>query len=506
MAGLPVSSVILVEEPATGAVLGEVPNHGAEAVRAAVGRAREAQRAWGASSPRERAKVLKQARAAFSDHKDELATLLARENGKPVSEALLMEVAPLLLCLTWLVSRGPGILAPRPMKGLFPLVRHTHTHRAPHGVAAIISPWNFPLLLPFSGIAEALMAGNAVVLKPSEHTPLIALKAAEILREAGLPAGLLEVVTGDGATGAALLEAGVDKVCFTGSVAAGRRVGARCGELLIPCTLELGGKAPAIVLEHADLTRTANAIAFGSFANAGQICMAIERVYAPASLHDELVERVATLTRGLRIGDPLSPDTDIGALTMPGQREHVDALVQDAVAAGARLVTGGRAREGAGRFYEPAVLVDVTDDMRIAREEIFGPALPFLRYADPEDAIRRANDSHLGLMGYVFGEEKRHTREVARRICAGQVLINDVLTSYSMPELPFGGVKASGYGRVHGEEGLLAMCQTRVVCDDRITFAPGRDPWWFPYSGKAVKTVLGTVRKTLAVLDVTSRR
>jgi succinate-semialdehyde dehydrogenase/glutarate-semialdehyde dehydrogenase len=283
-------------------------------------------------------------------------------------------------------------------------------------------------------------------------------------------------------------------IVFTGSVAAGRRVAEACGRRLIPCTLELGGKAPAVVLADADLERTARAITWGAFANSGQTCIAVERVYAEGPIYEPLVERVAKLARELRQGDP-SGDVDVGAMTFAGQLDIVESQVADARARGARVLTGGK-RGAAGQFFEPTVLADCTHEMAVMREETFGPLLPFMRVGGAEEAVELANDSHLGLNAYVFTGDKQHGRELAERISAGSVVINDVLSNYAMPAAPFGGVKASGLGRVHGPEGLRSFCELRHVSYDRFRPPGGRELWWYPYS----RRTYALLRKGLELL------
>lgn len=499
------SRTLIVDSPAREEPIGEVRVFSPEEVKAAVERARDAQRAWGARSVRDRAAVLKRVRARLLERMDEVAACVMRENGKARTEAVMHEIGPLALQITWLAKRAPKLLEPKTPRGLAPMPRGTKLRHRPRGVVGVISPWNFPFLIPFSATVEALLAGNAVVIKPSELTPLVAELGKRIFTEGGVPSELIQVVTGDASTGAALLEAGVDMVSFTGSVNGGRKVAARCGELLIPCTLELGGKAPLLILPEADLERAANAVVFGGFANGGQVCVGVERVYVHERQYDELLRRVVEKTRALRQGDPEHEEVDVGAMTMPAQLEHVHALVEDAKTRGARILTGGERAPRKGRFYEPTILADVTHEMRVAREEIFGPLVPIMRYSDVEEAVRLCNDSHLGLNAYVFGTDRKQAHAVAERIEAGQVVINDVFLNYVMPELPFGGVKASGIGRAHGDEGLLSMCHPHVIVDDRKAFAPSSDPWWFPYANDKLTTILSWLKRTVSVLDVTAK-
>lgn len=498
--------MIEVFAPATGEKLGEVPTCGEEEVRAAVGRARAAQEDWAARPPAERGKLFKKMRTVFFEHREEVATRVARENGKSRAEALLHDTAPITLSMTWLAARGPKLLAPEAPTGLAPFPRATKVLKKPHGVVGVLSPWNFPVTLPFTCTLEALFAGNGVVLKPSEHTPLVAAYVRELFVEAGLPEGLLQIVTGGRDTGAALLDGGVDFVHFTGSIGAGRKVAAACGERLIPCTMELGGKAPGLVLPDADLERTANALVYGAFANTGQICISIERILVPETMHDELMERVVAGVKALRQGDPIQEDVDVGAMTMPGQMEIVERLLDDAKERGARVLCGGHRLPGPGRFFAPTVVTDVTRDMPIAREEIFGPLVGVMRYGDLEEAVDICNSLPVGLAGYVFGKDRARAREVAARLNLGSVSVNDVFTAFATPEVPFGGVGHSGWGRTHGAEGLLGMTRSVTVADDRGAYAPERDLFWFPDTYEAAEKIMRLVKKTLGVFDVTSKR
>ncbi|MFZ9885867.1 MAG: aldehyde dehydrogenase family protein [Myxococcota bacterium] len=501
----PRPTTLVVDSPAREETIGEVPVFDDDQVKAAVARARAAQESWAASGVKARVAVLRRVREQLLARMDEVAEQVMRENGKAKAEAVMHEVGPLVLQLTWLLKRAPKLLAPRAPGGLFPLPRKTLIHARPRGVVGVISPWNFPFLIPFSAAVEALLAGNAVVLKPSEHTPLVALLGKSLFEAGGLPPDLLQVVTGNASTGSALLESGVDLVCFTGSVNGGRRVAQRCGELLVPCVMELGGKAPLIVMEDADRERAANAIVFGGFANAGQICLGVERVYLHESLYDDVLARVAEKVRALRQGDPEREEVDIGAVTMPAQLALLQSLVDDARAKGARVMTGGERLSRRGRFFPPTVIADATHEMRCVREEIFGPLVPVLRYRGEDEVVRLANDTHLGLNAYVFGRDRERARHLAAQLRAGQVIVNDVFLNYVMPELPFGGVAASGFGRVHGDEGLLGMTVPQVIVDDRGAYAPSQDPWWFPYEEKKTGLILTWLRRLIGILDVTTK-
>lgn len=476
---------------ASGRLLGVAPVLGEARVRAAVARARAAQKEWGALPVAERSALLGRFRDAILDHEEELTDLLSKETGKPKHEALLQEVAVIVNMLTHLGRRAEAILATREVELSLFKHRKSFLHYAPRGVIGIISPWNYPFNLPLRDAVLALFAGNGVVIKPSEVTPLIALKAKSVWDDSGLPRDLFQVVTGYGETGAALIDAGIDFLVFTGGVATGKRVAAACGERLIPCVMELGGKAPLIVCEDADVARAANAAVFGGFSNSGQICISVERVYAHERVHDDLLDQMATATRRLRQGDPETSSVDVGAITFPKQIEVAEAHVADAVKKGARVVVGGKRVPGES-FFEPTILADCTHDMTVMRSEIFGPIVPVMRVASDEEATRLANDSHLGLNAYVFTKDREKGHRIARQIEAGSVMVNDVLLNGGMVEAPFGGIKESGFGRVMGDDALRDLCNVKHVVIDRI--ATSREPVWFPYDDRSLRVTRKAVQ------------
>ena len=486
-------NVVRSYAPATGELIGEAPISKPDDVRAAVERARKAQQAWGVLPVEERCERILRFRDAVVDRAEEVVDLLARETGKPRHEALGHEVFTFADLTTWYAKNAPRILAPREV-GLH-LMKHRRSmlHYAPRGVVGVISPWNFPFIIPLGDTVAALITGSAVVIKPSEVTPLIALKAKEIWDSTGLPEDLLQVVVGYGDTGAALIESGVQKIVFTGGVATGKRVAAACGAQLVPCVMELGGKAPLIVSDDADVERAARAITFGGFTNSGQVCVSVERVYAHRDVHDRIVTRVKELVSDLRQGDGMAETVDVGAIIFPQQMTIAEKHIEDAVSKGAVLETGGKRRPGQGQFFEPTVLSNCDPSMTVMREEIFGPIVPIMRVDNDEQAVELANDSHLGLNAYVFTTDRDKGRRLAERIEAGSVLVNDVLSNYACPEVPFGGVKQSGFGRVHGEDALRDLAEVRHVSFDRIR-PPASDPIWFPYSKKTYQWALRGLR------------
>lgn len=349
------------------------------------------------------------------------------------------------------------------------------------GVIGIISPWNFPLVLTAGDAIPALMAGNAVVIKPSELTPLTALFVAERAQKAGLPEGLLQVVIGAAETGEALIDH-VDMIAFTGSVEVGKLVMRRASDRLIPVSLELGGKDPLIVLKDADLERATNACVWGALMNSGQVCTSIERVYVEEPVYNTFVDKVVQKVRSLRQG-PSNEEVELGSMTSEEQFQKVSTQVSEALAQGARALTGGRPNpKFTGRYYEPTVLVDVNHGMAVIQEETFGPVLPIIKVRDAEEAIRLANDSSYGLDACIFTRDKQKALQMADRLHTGTVCINDGLVNYVIPDTPMGGVKESGFSRRHGAEGIRKYCHQKSIVIDR--FGLKSEFPWFPASEK----------------------
>ena len=492
---------IVIHSPLNGVEIGRVPVMDAGEVRDAVARARAAQAEWAALPLKERVRKVRRFRDELLDRSQELVDLLVAENGKTPEEALWMEMLPLTTIATWYCAKAKRLLKPSRVRAWGPsLLRRSYVHYAPRGVVAVISPWNFPLSIPLSAVFPALLAGNAVVVKPSEWTPLIMVRVKEIWDRAGFPPDLLQVVTGLGPTGQALIEAGADKVHFTGSTNVGKRIAALCGERLVPVTLELGGKAPAIVCDDANLDRTVSCLAWGGFANSGQVCISVERVYADRKIAPELTRRLAEAVSRLRQGDPTVNEVDVGAMTFPKQVDNVERLVEDARSRGAKVLTGGQRLPGKGRYFAPTVIAGVTPDMAIARQEIFGPAVPIIEVDGEDEAVRLANDSHLGLNAYVFTRDRAKAKRIANLVRAGTTVVNDVLGNFAFAELPFGGVKESGLGRSHGVEGIRAMCEERLVNYDRVRPLT-RDVWMYPYSRKLSKLVMSQLPRVARLLD-----
>ncbi|WP_369130206.1 aldehyde dehydrogenase family protein [Modestobacter roseus] len=446
-------------DPATGTVVGVFPVHDTAAVDAAVARARTAAERWAALGFGERRLRLAAYRGHLARRLHELADLVHRENGKPRADAVL-EIALAVDHLAWAGAHARRTLGPRRVHpGLLAVNHAAHLEYQPLGVVGVIGPWNYPAFTPMGSIAYALAAGNAVVFKPSEFTPAVGAWLAEAWRAAvpDVP-DALQVVTGLGETGAALCRAGVGKLAFTGSAPTGRTVMAACAETLTPVLMELGGKDAMIVDDDADVAAAADAAVWGAMSNAGQTCIGIERVYATAAVHDRFVAEVVTRVEALQPGS--DADASYGPMTMAGQTDVVRRHLADAVAAGGTVATGGTVDGG---YVAPTVLLDVPETSAAVREETFGPTLTITRVADAEEALTRANDSSMGLGGSVFSGSRDRGLDLARRMRSGMTSVNAVLTFASVPALPFGGVGESGFGRIHGEDGLREFTRAKAV-------------------------------------------
>jgi succinate-semialdehyde dehydrogenase/glutarate-semialdehyde dehydrogenase len=464
--------------PATGERLGAVPVTAPASVQSVVDDVAEVQPFWAQLQLADRARYMRRAAQVIIDHLDELTTLLTKEQGKPRAESYSMELVPTIDALHWIADHGRKILADEKIRYTQPffLGKRSKFVYEPLGVVGVIAPWNYPWSIPFGEVAMALMAGNGVVLKPAELTPLIGQRIQDVFERAGLPDGIIRAVHGDGETGNALVESTVAKVFFTGSVETGRKVGVKCAERLKGSVLELGGKDAQIVLADANIEHAIGGCLWGGFANAGQTCSGIERVYVMREVADRFVEGVVEGAKQLSVGDPLDWNTEIGPMVSPEQFEIVRELVDDAVANGATLHCGGPVDPP--RLYAPAVLTGVTPDMRIMREEIFGPVVPIVTVASEEEAIERTNDSEFGLGASVWTLDREKGERIARRIDAGTVWINDHMYSHGACQCSWGGVKQSGLGRSHSKFGFYECVSVK-----HVAWEPSRtrDFWWFPY-------------------------
>jgi acyl-CoA reductase-like NAD-dependent aldehyde dehydrogenase len=474
--------IIEKRSPVTGERLGEFPITSRNGVIAAVARARAALPNWQKTPLEARLKFIVRIKEIVRKEGDEYARRISEDTGKPLVDSLLTELMTVPLFIDYYQKTAPKVLGRKkvPSSILFP-GKTSYVEHFPVGVVGVISPWNFPFQLSMVPVVSALIAGNTVVLKPSEVTPVTGEIIAEIFRKIGLPTGVVEVIQGDGSTGAALCESEIDKIFFTGSVATGRKVMAAASKRLIPVELELGGKDAMIVCADANLERAARAAIWGGLVNCGQMCTSVERILVEEAVHDRFVALLQEEIAKVKVGGP-DEHPDMGPMTFKKQIDTVEHHVEDALSKGARLLFGGKRIARPGQFFMPTLVTDVRPDMAIYKEETFGPVLPVVRVRDVDEAVRLANEHEYGLLGSVWTKDTKKGLAIASRMECGQVLVNDVVVSVGNPALPFGGVKSSGFGRYHGPEGLLAFSHQRAIMVDR-----GRaqnEPFWFPYADK----------------------
>jgi len=486
---------LISRNPATGEEIGRATLTSAAEVRLAVSRARAAQPSWAKLSYRERAEVILRARKLVLDQLEDIAALISQETGKPKAEAISMEIVPTLDLMHYFAHNTAKLLkSSRIDIGQYGFMgRSSRIVYKPLGVVGIISPWNFPWATPLDEVVMTLMAGNAAVVKPSELTSLTGLKIADIFQEAELADGLLQIVTGDGSTGAALIDSSLDKIMFTGSVATGKRVAEAAAKHLTPVVLELGGKDPMIVLDDANVANAARAAVWGAFCNAGQSCASVERCYVHESIASKFIESVVKETSALKQGPTTSDEIDLGAMTNERQLQIVEEHISDAIKQGAHVLTGGRrGNEQRGWFHEPTVITDVNHSMKVMRDETFGPVLPIMTFKNDEEAIRLANDSIYGLTACVFTTDISRGRKLAEQIEAGTVMVNEVVYTHALAPTPWGGVKQSGYGRTHGRLGLLELVTPQHI---HVNALPGiADLWWFRYTEPARELFRGLAK------------
>jgi succinate-semialdehyde dehydrogenase/glutarate-semialdehyde dehydrogenase len=473
---------IATRNPVNGEFLRELPCATAREIAAAVKRARTAQAEWAALPVRRRLEVVKNFQRLLHEKKKEIARSITRESGKPYVEALLTEVLVVLDAARFLVQNAPAFLRDErvPHGNLVMKAKSARLVREPYGVIGIISPWNYPFSVPAIEAMTALVTGNAVVVKPSEHTPLVALDLESLLHAAGVPQSAFQVMVGDGASGAALVYSGVDKVVFTGSVRTGKAVARAASERLVPVLLELGGKDPMVVLDDADVDIASSAAVWGAFVNTGQTCLSVERCYVHRSLYEDFLAACVEKTKKLRVGNGMNTEIDVGPLIHAQQLRTVESHVDEAVVMGARLLVGGKRLPEIGpNFYAPTVLANVDHEMRIMRDETFGPVLPVMPFDTDDQAVTLANDSEFGLAASIWTRDRARGERLARRIQAGTVMVNDVVSCFGISEAPHGGVKSSGIGRTHGRMGLDEMVRVKYIDTDLL---PRRKKvWWYSY-------------------------
>ena len=469
--------------PATGAVVGTVETIEPPDVDGVVADIAEVQPFWAQLTPEDRGRYLRRVADALVDDLEEVARLISTEQGKPLAESYVMELIPTIDALHWCADEGPKILRDEPIgyPQLFLKTKKSFFSYEPIGVVGVIAPWNYPWSIPFGEVAIALMCGNGVILKPASLTPLLGDRIQKAFERGGVPEGLVRTVHGGGQIGQAICESdGVGKVFFTGSVEVGRKVGEVCATKMKGSVLELGGKDPQIVCADADLENAVSGCVWGAFANAGQTCSGIERTYVVDSVADRFLEGVVRETERLTVGDPLEWTTEIGPMVSADQADLVTGLVDDALGSGADRLTGGpREVPGMnGRFIAPTVLAGVEGEMRIMREEIFGPVAPVVIVGSEEEALERANDSNFGLGASIWTKDRQKGERMARRIESGMVWINDHSYSHGAAQTSWGGVKDSGLGRSHSKFGFYECVNIK-----HVAWEPGltRNFWWQPY-------------------------
>jgi succinate-semialdehyde dehydrogenase/glutarate-semialdehyde dehydrogenase len=492
-----VTDILEVRSPYDGSLLDTLPLQGPEVLDSLVERASQAQRAWARTSWEERRRLFLEARRRVLGRARDLARQMAAEQGKPWVEAVSSDVVPTLEALAFMGNQAQEILSPENLPHRLPhlAAKQTRLVYDPIGVVAIISPWNFPLSIPAIQTVTALAAGNAVILRPSTSTPLVARMFVELLEEAGFPQGLLQLLVCRTSVAEQLVShPGVGCVCFTGSVEVGRRIMELAAREPKKAVLELGGKDPALVFADADLERAARGCTWAAFFNAGQACASIERVYVQREVLPAFLERVEGLIRQIRLGDPLRDDVDMGPMTTESGASKVMAQVDQARLQGARLLTGGSRQ---GRLVQPVLLTDVDHSMEVMRLETFGPVMPVMAFDSEDEAVALANDSGYGLTASVWTTDRQRGRRVAARLRAGSVTLNDHAIAFAEGALPWGGPRPSSVGRTHGRFGLLEMVEPKAITEDWSRY-PGQ-LWWFPYDRAGQQVLMASLPAVFGV-------
>jgi acyl-CoA reductase-like NAD-dependent aldehyde dehydrogenase len=473
---------IISINPATLEILSEVEVVDREGVLNKVDKARIAFKTWSGLSFKERGAYISRAKDYIMANLDQICELISKENGKPLVEAITADVMPVLDLLEYFVKHSEELLATEKVslgKWAF-LNKSSYVEYLPLGVIGIISPWNFPFSIPMGQAVMALITGNTVVLKPSEHTPLIGLEIENIFKKVGLPEGVFNVVTGFGETGANLVDSGINKIVFTGSVATGKRIMAAAAANLTPVVLELGGKDPMIVLSDVNLDNAVSGAVWGAFTNSGQVCASVERAYVHESIADEFIYEVTRKTNLLKQGIGLNKDVELGPMISLDQLNIVSDHVEDARRRGAKILTGGERTEDLdGFFYKPTVLTRVDHSFKIVYEETFGPVLPIMTFKNEEEVIKMANDSKYGLTASIWTKDIEKAKKMASRIETGTVSINDCIATFALCTTPWGGGKESGMGRTHGKYGIKEFVEPRHIhVDNNYNM---NKFWWYGY-------------------------
>lgn len=479
--------------PATGEFLAHTEISSPSEIQEQVKRARLAFAGWSKLTIGERLAYINRFREILCNRKMEIARLISTECGKPILESLAAEVLPVLESCSWLQKHAGALLSPRALKLnqlLFTNSRASLIYE-PRGIVAVISPWNFPFSIPANTILTALAAGNCVILKSSPRAVLVAKVVLALFKEAGFPEHTVQLICGDSQEARELILAGPDYLVFTGSVKAGKAIMQLASQKLLPLTLELGGKHPAIVLEDADLEACADSIVWSAFTNAGQACASIERLYVLESRYSELLELLKEKILRLKTGDPLDESSDVGPMISFRERQRVLDLISNACKDGASIICGGKAckSKAEGSFLEPTLLAGTNEEMEIMKREIFGPVLPVVKVASIEEALNLANNSSYGLGASIWSKNRKEAEKIAGRLNCGMVWINDGLFSHACPDTPWGGIKESGFGRSHGKESLMALVNHKVLTSTNAGFRL----WNFPYSKNKTRALKASI-------------
>ncbi|MBY0359112.1 MAG: aldehyde dehydrogenase family protein [Candidatus Obscuribacterales bacterium] len=478
--------------PATGVALAQIKISSKAEVEATVADAKAAFKLWRQKKVSERLLYIRRFHEILTEKKAEISQSITDEAGKPLVEALVSEVFAVLEACAWLQDKAETILADKQidLNPVFFGDKTSYNVFESLGVIAVISPWNYPFSIPATSMLLALVAGNAVVLKPSPKTPLVAQTLVKLFSESGFPEGLIGLVQGGNEQAEALILSGVSRVVFTGSVRGGQAIMQIASQKLVPVTLELGGKHPGIVLPDVDPDKIATALVWSAFTNCGQACASLDRLYLVKPVPEKLLPALIEKTKNIRIGNGSNSDTDVGPLVDSQQLKRMESLVQEAVAGGATILAGGKKRTDVGElFFEPCLISDLQPDMRLAKEEIFGPILPLFFVDSVEEAIQEANKTDFGLAASIWTADEKRGAELSRSLDAGVVWVNDALYSHVCPDAPWGGIKYSGFGKAHAEQELLDM----ISCKNIGVSAQGKRDWHYPYSIWGQKYIEGGV-------------
>lgn len=488
------NEIMKSHNPATLELIDEIKPTKPEELPDIIEKAREVQQKWGMTPIKSRIKHLKNLQNYISEHIEEIGKIIHQETGKPKIEAINSDILAGMASLRYSIDMIEEIAEPSKIKfkgmriPMWYMGRKSYIYPKPIGVVGIISPWNFPFGIPFTQVITAIAVGNAVILKPSSDTPLTGLKIGEIIKDAGLPHHLVQIIPGSGSElGSAMTKSKIDRIIFTGSVAIGKKIMEMASQRLTPVTLELGGKSPMIVLKDADLERTVQGAVWGSFVNSGQVCAGIKRIYVHNTLFGEFIEDFKYETEKLKQGwNWNDPEISIGPLinedALHGMQNHVKTAVEQ----GAKILTGGKRNEDfKGYFFQPTILIDVTQDMDAVQEEIFGPIVVVLPFGEIHEAIDMANDTKFGLFGSVWTNNVDKGKEIAKKLTMGTVAVNNHVYTYGLPHTPWGGNKNSGFGRTHGKFGFEEVMEPHHIHVDEERIK--KDPWWYPYNEDKLK-------------------